>query len=111
MDKLHKTLVLMLRASVPAEVVAARDALLRIAETGKLDAHDLAAAILVSLKNGSLDKAPINEMAKSIWKWWVDGGGQLSDREQKFVGDMMNYGRAPSEKQAAWLKSIYARVR
>jgi hypothetical protein len=46
--QVHKTLLLMLRADAPGEVVAARDALLRIAETGKLDAYDLTAAILFS---------------------------------------------------------------
>jgi hypothetical protein len=50
-------------------------------------------------------------MAKNIWKWWLDGRGPLSEREQAFVGDMMTQRRPPSEKQAAWLKSIYARAK
>jgi hypothetical protein len=36
-------------------------------------------------------------------------GQRLSEKEQQFVQDMIDW-RYPSEKQLAWLKKIYARM-
>ena len=45
MSKLHKTFLLMLSATSPGEIVAARDALLRLAQAKGRDVHSLARAL------------------------------------------------------------------
>ena len=49
-DKLHKTFLLMLDTTSPGEIVAARDALVRLARTEGHDVHSLARALVLSRK-------------------------------------------------------------
>jgi hypothetical protein len=112
--KLRKTFLLMLRSSVSGEAIAARDALLRIAEAEGYGPHELADA-LVAGTNGAPKRAQQNgeeldhrEMAERCWDWF-EAGVRLSEKEQKFIEDMMGW-RKPSEKQLKWLKDIYART-
>lgn len=108
--KLHKTLLLLLCSTIPGEVVAARDALLRLAGIGP---HELAARLLKERpKEKPKWQAPPppehQRMAQEILAWQVEGG-RLSAAEQGFITDMLDWKR-PTEKQMAWLEKIYQRV-
>jgi hypothetical protein len=112
-DKLHKTVLLMLRATLPGEIAAARDALLRLAKEGKRDAHALAdvlaKALTVRARTTNGEDLSTRDMAIFIWKMH-ERGVHLSEKEAQFVDDMIDWHR-PTQKQADWLKSIYARVK
>jgi hypothetical protein len=115
MDKLRKAIVLMLGSDKPGEMAAARDAVLRLARNERCGLHELAAALIVGLKQvrsvGARERqecASYVEMAESILDW-AECGGYLSEREQTFVEDMVEWHR-PSEKQMAWLQKIYRRT-
>ncbi len=112
-DKLHKAFLLMLSATSPGEIVAARDAMVRLAKIEKYDVHQLASSLILNRKpNGSAppdpDEGSTREMA--TFCWYGRDCAHLSEKERKFIEDMMSW-RKPSEKQIDWLKSIYARVK
>ncbi len=112
-DKLHKAFLLMLSATSTGEIVAARDAMVRLAKIEKCDVHDLARSLILNRKpNGSAppnpDEGSTREMATFCWD--ERGCAHLSEKELKFVQDMMIW-RKPSEKQIDWLRSIYAKVK
>jgi hypothetical protein len=115
MDKLRKAFVLMLGSDKPGEMAAAREAVLRLARNEQCGLHELAAALIVGLKQvrsvsarGQGERVSHVKMAESILDW-ADCGGHLSEREQQFVEDMVEW-RRPSEKQMAWLQKIYRRT-
>jgi hypothetical protein len=115
MDKLRKAFVLMLGSNKPGEIVAARDAVLRLAQNEWCGLHELAAALIVGLKKvqgaGAREQqecASHVEMAESILDW-VECGGHLSEREHEFVESMVEW-HSPTERQMAWLQKIYRRI-
>jgi hypothetical protein len=109
-DKLRKAFLLLLRTSVAGEVVAARDALLRMAETANCGPYELADALTIGAGHvQDKDNLSPQDIARRCWDFH-EAGGWLSEKERKFVREMMHWAR-PSEKQAAWLESIYARIR
>src|SRR5262245_31240685 len=111
-DKLRKTFLLLLRSTVVGEAMAARDALLRIARAGGCGPHELVDALVAgtSRTKGKKNGAELDhqEMARRCWDLF-EMGQRLSEKEQQFVQDMIDW-RYPSEKQLAWLKKIYARM-
>jgi hypothetical protein len=114
-DKLRKAFVLMLGSDKPGEVAAARDAVLRLAQSEQCGLHELAAALIAGMKKAKsvAERAQEEcyshiEMAQHILDWF-DCGGHLSEREQEFVQDMLEW-RSPSEKQMAWLRKLYRRT-
>jgi hypothetical protein len=113
-DKMHKAFLLMLSATSPGEIVAARDALVRLAQARKQDVHSLARALgLDRAPNGDAspkeDDRDHAEMARFCWAVF-EQGARLSEKEQKFVNDMIGW-RRPSQKQIDWLTSIYERLK
>jgi hypothetical protein len=111
-SKLRKTVLLMLSSQHAGEILAARDAVLKIAKTLRLDIHSLTTAFGLALQippRGSRSgEISHQEMAMRIADW-DEMGGALPERERKFVHEMTGWGR-PSEKQLTWLKAIYARA-
>jgi hypothetical protein len=109
-DKVRKTFLLMLSATSPGEIVAARDALVRLAQTKKYDVHSLARALdLNKSRAPGAEKPTTREMATHCWEEFDSGNATLSEKEQKFVREMMHW-RKPTEKQVEWLESIYERI-
>ena len=114
-DKLNKMFLLLLSATEQGEVVAARDAMLRFARTRKHDMYSLARALVLDREpkgnagTKDSDKLGIPEMAYFCWEMF-EQGGHLSEKEQKFVNDMIGW-RRPTQKQIDWLKSIYERLK
>jgi hypothetical protein len=129
--KLGKLLRL-LSSDQDGEVVAAARALVRTLEAEKLDIHALADGIATNGKKFT------EEEAAEIYRRGVEDGrrevtfanveptwnyiarecaaqsGRLREHEQRFVDDMVCWtvqGGEPTEKQAKWLRAIYARVR
>lgn len=111
-SNLHKTMLLLLRATMPGEIVAARDALLRVIQAEKYDVHTVAHVLtgsLVEWKANGKKKPSTRQMAQFCTTMMEDGA-HVSDKEKKFVEDMMSW-RNPTEKQSHWLKSIYERLK
>jgi hypothetical protein len=131
-DTVKKTALLMLGATAPGEVVAARNALLRLAKTRQWDIHKLADAFNRALAvpearqtnghaNGRAnerarqreeeneEEISPQEMAAYCAEWDERRHG-LTDKERDFVHDMMDW-RYPTEKQRAWLTKIYQRAK
>lgn len=106
-ERLHKIFLLLLSATSPGEVFAARNAMVRIAEEEQADIHDLAKAFgVVPLE------AP--KTAREIAQWCLqqfdNGVPPRSEREREFIDDMAVRWGKPTEKQESWLASIYARL-
>jgi hypothetical protein len=87
-----------------------RGALIRVLKSAGLDLHDLAKAL--GCEPQPAEKAP--ESWYNLARWCEGHICELSAREYEFVLDMCDrliFGSEPSERQAAWLKSIYSRLR
>jgi hypothetical protein len=109
-DKMHKAFLLMLSATSPGEIVAARDALVRLAQTKNYDVHSLARTLdLNKSRAPGAQKLTTRQMATHCWEEFEAGNATLSEKEQKFVREMMHW-RKPTEKQVDWLEGIYERV-
>jgi hypothetical protein len=115
-DKLRQTALLMLSATHAGEVMAARDAVVRLARARRYDVHRLADAFNTALRgnghaqaNGHDDDDELShrKMAERLQEW-DDVRRWLTEKERKFVDDMAGWNR-PTEKQETWLKSLYAR--
>jgi hypothetical protein len=110
--KLHKTMLLMLRATMPGEIVAARDALLRVAQAEKYDVHTMAHELtgaLIAWRASGKEKPDTKQMARFCMTR-IEDGARVSDKENKFIEDMLGW-RRPSPKQIDWLESIYERLK
>jgi hypothetical protein len=106
-DKVRKAFLLLLSATAPGEIVAARDALVRLALAEKRDVHMLADVLTL---RGDAGKPPSPcEMATHCWDMF-EQGARLSEKEQKFVNEMRTWAK-PSPKQIDWLTSIYGRMK
>src|SRR5215471_13901753 len=99
----------MLASTIPGEAMAAREAFLRLAHSERFGPHELADALCEGARTISPDKLSTNQMAQRCWDWFEENK-YLSEKEQKFVRDMMVW-HHPSEKQIAWLTTIYERMR
>jgi hypothetical protein len=107
----------MLSATHAGEVMAARDAVVRLARAQRYDVHKLADAFNVALRgngraqaNGRAhdDELSHLEMAERLQEW-DDVRRWLTEKERKFVDDMAGWNH-PTEKQEKWLRSLYARA-
>jgi hypothetical protein len=109
-ERLHKIFLLLLSATSPGEVFAARNAMVRIAEEEQADIHDLAKAF------GVMTVVPLEApgTAREIAQWCLqqfdNGVPPRSEREREFIDDMAVRWGKPTEKQESWLASIYARL-
>jgi hypothetical protein len=108
-EKIEKTVLLMLSATLPGEITAARDALVRQARLRGKDIHDVAKMFIEWMLNPPATGEP---SARDIAAWCLDqfDCGQIKEkdeREYNFVCDMSQRWGPPSEKQAKWLASIY----
>jgi hypothetical protein len=118
-ERLRKLLRL-LSSDRPAEIVAAASAIMRTLATEGLDIHSLADA-LCRLEPPAETKAQrtAHEDRADDTDWYSiackcnEHEDRLSEREQKFVSDMVTWTRwrPPSEKQQSWLLAIFSRVR
>jgi hypothetical protein len=111
--KLRQCILTLLSATHDGEIAAARNAMLRVGAAHWLDIHEL--ADLMEKVEQPVPPVP-PEPEPSFWekarrcKEHNEFRGGLSDKEYKFVCDMVAW-RKPTDRQVAWLDSIYARVR
>lgn len=92
------------------EVVATVRAIRRTLESAGLDLHTLAAGLG---GNGTPERAPTNWQELAAWCRNI-GQHRLSLKEFVFVADMADrliLDAEPTEKQAAWLRAIYAKLK
>ena len=133
-------LVRLLGSDRPGEVIAAVAAIKRTLESASLDIHALADGIeecngkkfteadaieiyqrgvedghRAAEQNGALNFSTVGEPSwNEIARECAAHAARLQPRECSFVDDMVRltvHGGEPTEKQAKWLRSIWARVR
>jgi hypothetical protein len=115
-EKLAKIFRLLLSATSPGEVVAARDAMLSLINGHKMDLHDLAAVLVKGFNPPVLYKPPsIEEPACDVAAWCLyqferNGIRPRDAREHQFIRDMARRWGPPSEKQKKWLAAIHNRL-
>jgi hypothetical protein len=116
-DRLAK-LVRMLSSDKPGEVVAAASAIMRTLDAEGTDIHALADALCnPPPPPREPPRGPAAPESEPDWRSIAcecdAHEDRLSEREQKFVADMVTWTRwrTPSEKQQAWLLAIFSRVR
>jgi hypothetical protein len=102
-----KKLLRMLSAEQPGEVVSAAYAIGRMLRTVGADWHDLAAQLLVPMRTHAGDRGNWHAMQD----FCVKLGLLLRPRELEFITNIAHWRGDLTEKQYAWLSSIYARLR
>jgi hypothetical protein len=117
--KLIKLLPL-LTSDKDGEVVASARAIDRLLKSAGLDIHDIVESVstpkrVVVYGGPEWDEDSVPQSWRDLARWCRDhDGGRLNSAERKFVVDMANrlvLGGEPTEKQADWLRAIYARLR
>lgn len=101
----------MLATDHDGEVLATVRAIGRTLQSAGLDFHALSSAL-----GSAIAVRPVSEPKPETWldlaRWLRDhDDGRLSHKERLFVWDMasrLGMGAAPTEKQANWLRAIYA---
>lgn len=111
-DQIRKVLLVLLSATQPGEIAAARDTLVKLMGG---DVHTVADRLLRStgtvlewIEPPSADCSH-QEMAQDIIDISALHGVRLSPTEESFVFDMQDW-KYPTSKQMSWLKRIHARV-
>jgi hypothetical protein len=100
-NKLQKAFLLMMCATLPGEMVAARDAVLRIAGCGPYE-------LAVRRPQPSVVGLRTMEMSNQILGW--DGiTPQLTPTERRFIKGMTTE-RHPPPDRVEWLERIFARM-
>ena len=106
-----KSLLLMLTSDRDGEVVAAARAVTRTLKSAGADWHDLA-GLLTAAPSSTRNRHDDNgDDWRGMRNYCAEHGGQLSLREWDFIGDIEHWRGNLTEKQLAWLSSIYARLR
>lgn len=105
-----------LASDADGEVVNTARAIERQLKAAGLDWHDLVAKLKSEAEPRRRPAPPDTpESWGDLAKWCRDNGaGRLSANETKFVNDMCRrliLGGAPTEKQAKWLRAIYAKLK
>jgi hypothetical protein len=104
-------LIRLLASDKDGEVVATARALARTLKSVGADFHEL--ANLVERTSPALElPAPRPESAGPADAAWLHRHhwSRLNEKERSFVLQMMNWRRAPTERQAAWLGVLVAKM-
>ena len=107
-------LLRLLSSDKDGEILAAVSAIKRTLENEKLDIHALADAITAGVGSQPIRRENREPSWHDVAEACAVHAERLRPNEQNFVRDMVRrtvHGGEPTEKQAAWLRSIYARCR
>lgn len=113
-ERLQK-LLLMLSSDQPGEVVAAAQAIKRALKAAGADWHYLANRLTTGPKPHKADhRARRPDTWPDDWHvmhdYCLDREAQLRSREQDFINSLCEWRGDLTEKQYAWLASIYQRL-
>jgi hypothetical protein len=119
-EKLKKLFLVLLSSTADGEVVAARNAMMRLVQSTGADLHALAQVPVNGLTPQTeivyVERPPSTEQsARDIARWCLEeienGGPCFGEHEKRFVKEMSARWGEPTDKQRAWLGKIYARLR
>jgi hypothetical protein len=113
-----RQLLLMLSSDQPGEVAAAAAAIGRALKAAGTDWHALASGLLAEAPHPSArqwrdndDTGDATDSWREMHEYCVEHTDLLRSREQEFIESLGEWRGRPTEKQLAWLCSIYARLR
>lgn len=113
-----RQLLLMLSSDQPGEVAAAAAAIGRALKAAGTDWHGLANGLLAEAPQSGARHQQNNDDSRDAaddWREMHEYCAQrtelLRPREQEFIESLGEWRGRPTEKQFAWLCSIYARLR
>ena len=109
-------LIPLLGSSQDGEVLGAAGAIQRTLQAAGRDWHDLVSIIATPATAAAPPSAPelAVRTAYDVASWCARHASPLSDRERTFVHDMVGrlvWNGTATEKQSAWLRAIYVRLR
>jgi hypothetical protein len=111
-------LIPLLSSDKDGEVLATARAIDRTLRGAGLDLHALAAQLGAEPETRIVDREPPQRDPQTwgeVARWCRDTErGRLADHERRFVRDMaarLVCGGSPTERQGAWLRALYAKVR
>lgn len=105
-----------LASDADGEVINTVRAIERQLKTAGLDWHDLVARLKAYAEPPRKTKPPDDPASWGQMATWCasKGFGRLTPKELTFVNDMARrlvFGGAPTERQATWLRAIYAKLK
>jgi hypothetical protein len=118
-ERLKKLFLMLLSSTADGEVVAARNAMMRLVQSTGSDLHGLAQVLVDGLTPQTRiifkERPPSAELpARDIARWCLEqfenGAPCHGEHEKTFVRDMSMRWGGPTEKQRAWLAKIHARL-
>jgi hypothetical protein len=111
-----RQLLLMLSSDQPGEVAAAAAAIGRALKAAGTDWHGLANGLLAEApgarqRRNDDDGRDASDDWREMHEYCAQRTELLRPREQEFMESLSEWRGRPTEKQFAWLCSIYARLR
>jgi hypothetical protein len=113
-----RQLLLMLSSDQPGEVAAAAAAIGRALKAAGTDWHGLANGLLVEApqpgarrRRNDGDSQDAADDWREMHEYCAQHSDLLRSREEEFIESLGEWRGRPTEKQLAWLCSIYARLR
>jgi hypothetical protein len=107
-------LLRLLASDKPGEVAASAQALRRVLGSANLDLHDLANVVEFAARREAPQVASAtsdDDDAREMIKCCRECSDLLSAKELAFVRSMAKWHGQPTERQMAWLSSLYERCK
>jgi hypothetical protein len=102
-------LLRLLASDKPGELVASAHALRRVLSSAELDLHDLANVVEFAARREAPQVASATADVREMIKCCRECSDLLSEKELAFVRSMAKWHGQPTERQMAWLSSLYER--
>jgi hypothetical protein len=102
-------LLRLLASDKPGELVASVQALRRVLGSANLDLHDLANVVEFAARREAPQVASATADVREMIKCCRECSDLLSEKELAFVRSMAKWHGQPTERQMAWLPSLYER--
>src|SRR5262249_24671515 len=102
-------LLRLLTSDKPGEVDASVHAMRRVLGSANLDLHDLANVVEFAAREAPQVASTTDDDAREMIRLCRECSDLLTNKERVFVRSMAKWRGQPTERQMAWLSSIYER--